>query len=277
MKNKGYYSSDINSTGGPPKLNLLNDSVSPINSPSESIIMRYLRASDHDSSFSPNNNRSIVNYHKNVSSKSSSSSRSPLSTVKNLEDDVLVMDGILVDSNKVLKCSGKFRSSSSTSDSSSNSASNFYKTEICMSWENTGSCRYGHKCQFAHGKEELRPIANRVRPKLELVDPYYSPQSSTSSNSSKFAVETMITPPAKEAENSKLNKALPIQSKDAPDPYPNLKTTDWSPLDDGITAQSPSSTHETPPRKTLNDYIDNLLYGSAEKKRLPVFVDICPN
>lgn len=33
-----------------------------------------------------------------------------------------------------------------------------YKTELCRSWEEKGSCRYGAKCQFAHGEEELRQV-----------------------------------------------------------------------------------------------------------------------
>ena len=31
-----------------------------------------------------------------------------------------------------------------------------YKTVLCSSWRATGTCAYGLKCQFAHGKEELR-------------------------------------------------------------------------------------------------------------------------
>jgi len=30
-----------------------------------------------------------------------------------------------------------------------------YKTELCKNWIENNSCRYGKKCQFAHGKEEL--------------------------------------------------------------------------------------------------------------------------
>jgi len=30
-----------------------------------------------------------------------------------------------------------------------------YKTEMCKNWIETRSCRYGKKCQFAHGYEEL--------------------------------------------------------------------------------------------------------------------------
>ncbi len=35
-----------------------------------------------------------------------------------------------------------------------------YKTELCRSWEETGQCRYGNKCQFAHSLNELR-LVNR--------------------------------------------------------------------------------------------------------------------
>ena len=31
-----------------------------------------------------------------------------------------------------------------------------YKTVLCATWTVTGQCPYGRKCQFAHGKEELR-------------------------------------------------------------------------------------------------------------------------
>jgi len=30
-----------------------------------------------------------------------------------------------------------------------------YKTELCKNWIETGVCRYGDKCQFAHGYHEL--------------------------------------------------------------------------------------------------------------------------
>eukprot|EP00188_Purpureofilum_apyrenoidigerum_P005822 Plantae.Rhodophyta-Purpureofilum_apyrenoidigerum.ctg8033.p2 GENE.Plantae.Rhodophyta-Purpureofilum_apyrenoidigerum.ctg8033~~Plantae.Rhodophyta-Purpureofilum_apyrenoidigerum.ctg8033.p2 ORF type:complete len:131 (+),score=13.99 Plantae.Rhodophyta-Purpureofilum_apyrenoidigerum.ctg8033:357-749(+) len=33
-----------------------------------------------------------------------------------------------------------------------------YKTEMCRSFQDYGTCRYGSKCQFAHGCDELRQI-----------------------------------------------------------------------------------------------------------------------
>ncbi|KDO19641.1 hypothetical protein SPRG_14542 [Saprolegnia parasitica CBS 223.65] len=40
-----------------------------------------------------------------------------------------------------------------------NSARNtLYKTELCKHFTETGTCRYGSKCQFAHGEDELRGV-----------------------------------------------------------------------------------------------------------------------
>lgn len=30
-----------------------------------------------------------------------------------------------------------------------------FKTEMCKNWIEIGTCRYGNKCQFAHGDQEL--------------------------------------------------------------------------------------------------------------------------
>jgi len=45
---------------------------------------------------------------------------------------------------------------------------NLYKTELCLSWGETGTCRYGGKCQFAHGKQELRPVLRHPKYKTEV-------------------------------------------------------------------------------------------------------------
>ena len=45
-----------------------------------------------------------------------------------------------------------------TGPSANNRKLGLYKTELCRSWEEKGSCRYGAKCQFAHGEEELRKV-----------------------------------------------------------------------------------------------------------------------
>lgn len=47
------------------------------------------------------------------------------------------------------------------------SKQSLYKTELCRSFVETGICRYGHKCQFAHGEHELRPILRHPKYKTE--------------------------------------------------------------------------------------------------------------
>jgi butyrate response factor 1 len=49
-----------------------------------------------------------------------------------------------------------------------------YKTELCRSFAETGTCRYGLKCQFAHGKEELRPVQRHPKYKTELCKTWAS-------------------------------------------------------------------------------------------------------
>lgn len=48
-----------------------------------------------------------------------------------------------------------------------------YKTELCRSWEETGACRYGNKCQFAHSREELRVIDRHPKYKTEMCKTFW--------------------------------------------------------------------------------------------------------
>eukprot|EP00002_Diphylleia_rotans_P026508 TRINITY_DN528_c1_g2_i1.p1 TRINITY_DN528_c1_g2~~TRINITY_DN528_c1_g2_i1.p1 ORF type:complete len:397 (-),score=71.92 TRINITY_DN528_c1_g2_i1:346-1536(-) len=43
-----------------------------------------------------------------------------------------------------------------------------YKTEMCRSFEETGSCRYGSRCQFAHGIHDLRVVERHPRYKTDI-------------------------------------------------------------------------------------------------------------
>jgi len=51
---------------------------------------------------------------------------------------------------------------------------NRYKTELCKSFTETGNCRYGNKCQFAHGKEEIRPILRHPKYKTEICKTFHT-------------------------------------------------------------------------------------------------------
>jgi len=38
-----------------------------------------------------------------------------------------------------------------------------YKTEMCRKWVETGKCKYGKKCQYAHGYHELRNVVRHQK------------------------------------------------------------------------------------------------------------------
>ncbi|XP_074872720.1 mRNA decay activator protein ZFP36 [Carettochelys insculpta] len=48
-----------------------------------------------------------------------------------------------------------------------------YKTELCRTFSETGRCRYGAKCQFAHGPAELRSLSRHPKYKTELCHKFY--------------------------------------------------------------------------------------------------------
>lgn len=48
-----------------------------------------------------------------------------------------------------------------------------YKTEICRAYEETGHCRYGDRCQFAHSTAELRPTPRHPRYKTEICRTFW--------------------------------------------------------------------------------------------------------
>ncbi|EFA80829.1 hypothetical protein PPL_06417 [Heterostelium album PN500] len=49
-----------------------------------------------------------------------------------------------------------------------------YKTELCRSFAETGICRYGFKCQFAHGRDELRPVMRHPKYKTETCKTFHT-------------------------------------------------------------------------------------------------------
>lgn len=49
-----------------------------------------------------------------------------------------------------------------------------YKTELCRPYEENGSCKYGDKCQFAHGYAELRNLARHPKYKTELCRTFHT-------------------------------------------------------------------------------------------------------
>lgn len=49
-----------------------------------------------------------------------------------------------------------------------------YKTELCRPFEENGTCKYGEKCQFAHGQAELRTLARHPKYKTEFCRTFHT-------------------------------------------------------------------------------------------------------
>jgi len=49
-----------------------------------------------------------------------------------------------------------------------------YKTEMCRPFQENGTCKYGEKCQFAHGVQEVRNISRHPKYKTDMCRTYHS-------------------------------------------------------------------------------------------------------
>lgn len=77
--------------------------------------------------------------------------------------------------------SGGSNNSSPSSPDSPNSQtsqqqqpSSRYKTEMCRPFQEHGTCKYGEKCQFAHGITEVRNVNRHPKYKTDLCRTYHS-------------------------------------------------------------------------------------------------------
>ncbi|GMI74695.1 hypothetical protein HRI_001138800 [Hibiscus trionum] len=222
--------------------------------------------------------------------RSSVSPQSEKTPLKVVDEDVFVMDGVLVASDTNII----------GSSSSSSASIGFYKSEICRAWEEFGHCRYGSKCQFAHGKEDVRPSCFPFRTKSEAQ--VYKSYASTVPNT--FASKPRLVHPLIEPtpiitqkdsstrpEETIINSLSTLQPETTrPDTNITMKPKtnkisptytigpNWSPQDDGIDVTLPTLfPAKTPSRENIDAYIDRVLYGGCPtKKRLPVFSAFCP-
>ena len=53
-------------------------------------------------------------------------------------------------------------------------SANRYKTELCRPFEESGCCKYGDKCQFAHGIQELRDLSRHPKYKTEQCRTFHT-------------------------------------------------------------------------------------------------------
>lgn len=114
-------------------------------------------------STSSNNSHSGLSYSVNVNVNDTNASQSPNSpksaTHKKLDRSL---------SEPVEKLSKYSTNGRSQANSSR------YKTELCRPFEENGTCKYGDKCQFAHGGKELRTLQRHPKYKTELCRTFHT-------------------------------------------------------------------------------------------------------
>ncbi|KAK9929597.1 hypothetical protein M0R45_026691 [Rubus argutus] len=172
-------------------------------------------------------------------------------------EEVLVMDGVLITGGK--------RSSRSASNSPSSSSS---------SSDSSGKILYksGSKCQFVHGKENLRQTCfpGKNKSEAQMCKSTSSTGSCTPSPKSRFVYQVMASSAVTEAASS------PKLISTSKTPITVISCRDWSPQDDGIEVVLPSSNEKSPSKADVDVYIIAFLHGPTTRMRLPVFAEICP-
>ena len=82
--------------------------------------------------------------------------------------------------NMILSCLSSMGSSSSQAqvNSADNSKSQInssrYKTELCRQFIENGGCKYGEKCQFAHGMDDLKDVNRHPKYKTDYCKTFHS-------------------------------------------------------------------------------------------------------
>jgi len=64
--------------------------------------------------------------------------------------------------------------STSNSDSSKQINYSRYKTELCRQFSENGECKYGDKCQFAHGYNDLKDVNRHPKYKTDYCKTFHS-------------------------------------------------------------------------------------------------------
>lgn len=64
-------------------------------------------------------------------------------------------------------------STSSVASNEEKSGNPRYKTEICRNFKERSRCIYGDRCQFAHGRRELRDVVRNAKYKTKLCQKYW--------------------------------------------------------------------------------------------------------
>ncbi|KAL1455343.1 hypothetical protein WDU94_009445 [Cyamophila willieti] len=104
-------------------------------------------------------------------------SRRPSSCQRTGSSNSLLVNFFNNNSKKERKLSRTNSNSNSDDKNSLNIAANIYcryKTELCRPYKEKGECKYGNKCQFAHGTHELRSALRHPKYKTEPCHKFHT-------------------------------------------------------------------------------------------------------
>lgn len=97
-----------------------------------------------------------------------------------------------------------------------------YKTEMCRTWEETGVCKYGAKCQFAHDRRELRALPRHPRYKTEICKTFWQQGTCPYGKRCCFIHDEYEAKPVNDEESFSISRSL--QNDSAPISIPNFES-----------------------------------------------------
>jgi len=159
---------------------------------------------------------------------------------------------------------------------------NLYKTELCRSFEETGSCRYGLKCQFAHGRAEIRTVTRHPKYKTEVCKTFHTIGTCPYGKRCRFIhSEAPIVPPGS------LKPTPPISEIKAPivktpifeniNPKRALSTNNWTSAfpPSTTTVNFPAVEKGSPVKVPVEQLSSTMKEFHERRSRLGIFQQIC--
>lgn len=159
---------------------------------------------------------------------------------------------------------------------------NLYKTELCRSYMETHTCRYGVKCQFAHGRHEVRPVIRHPKYKTEICKTFHTlgtcpygircrfihtrpSDADTDNNKTQLSASVGFTPSAISPPSSPPTRITP----------PGLRWShSWSSLptiERGAPPRVPRSLPPSPPQQQEDFVVPEAADPQPTARRLPIF------
>ncbi|XP_019865885.2 protein TIS11 isoform X2 [Aethina tumida] len=151
-----------------------------------------------------------------------------------------------------------------------------YKTELCRPYEEFGVCKYGDKCQFAHGMNELRSLARHPKYKTELCRTYhtvgfcpYGPRCHFVHNQDEVQVKGPAINPAILAARQQQQQQQQQQQNQSQRPRPSALSPSLS-----LDSPSPPCSLSQSPTSSMGSFFSSepeLHSPNLDDQRLPVF------